>query len=206
MDIQACLHLLELEAPLTPVRVHRAYRRMVKRWHPDQFAHQPAIHALAEERLKSINHAYTLLKDYIRDHPAVQNNIKDNRDPIRRDSPPASRPMGQSASRRPQQSANEASTVYANRRTQAPLGFVPPGGYQQSSPSKPSSPFERILRDIGHAGIHPANHQRAGARPLSRLRPGRRRRNGMRVEGFRSLSPLQPVRPVSKIEPIGGSD
>jgi hypothetical protein len=206
MDIQAFLHLLELEAPLTPVRLHRAYRRMVKRWHPDQFAHQPAIHALAEERLKAINQAYTLLKDYIKDQPVVQFDTKNNRDSVRSDSALASKPMGQSASHRPQQSANGAQTVYVSRRTQAPLGFAPPGGYQQSTSSKPSSPFERILRDIGQAEIPPANHQRAGARPLSRLGPGRRRRNGMRVEGFRSLSALQPVRPISKIEPIEGSD
>jgi len=206
MDIQACLRLLELEAPLTPVRVHRAYRRMVKRWHPDQFAHQPAIHASAEERLKAINQAYTILKDYLKDQSAVQLKTRDIQDPVRRNSPPTPRPMGQTASTRPQPFAQGVQTFNTNPRGQAPSGFAPSGGRQRSTPGKPSSSFERILGEIGQTDIPPPNHRSGGARPLSRFHPGRPRGKGLRVEGFRPLSPLQPVQPVSKISPIEGSD
>ncbi len=206
MDIQACMHLLELEAPLSPVKVQSAYRRMVKRWHPDQFAHEPAIHALAEERLKAINQAYAIVKAHIKDQPAEIINTADTRDPIKRNPPAHLRPMGQTASNQPQQFGPREQVDNANPRTQEPSGFAPLRGYQRSTSGMQSSPFERILRDIGQISIPATKHRRAGARPLSRFRPGGRRRNGLRIEGFTSLSALHPVRPISKIDPIEGSD
>jgi len=200
------MHQLELEAPLSPVRVQRAYRRMVKRWHPDQFAHEPAIHALAEERLKAINQAYAILKAYSKNQPAVRINTPDNLDPIKRNPPAPLRPMSQTASNQLRQFGPREQSDNASRKTQELSGFAPLRGYQRSTSSMPSSPFERILRDISQSNIPAAKHRRAGARPLSRLRPRGRRRNGLRVEGFASLSALQPVRPISKIDPIEGSD
>jgi hypothetical protein len=38
--------------------VHRAYRRLVREWHPDRFADDPRLRRLAEERLKEVNAAY----------------------------------------------------------------------------------------------------------------------------------------------------
>jgi hypothetical protein len=205
MDIQTCLHLLELESPLTAERVQHAYRRMVKRWHPDQFAHQPAILATAEERLKKINQAYTTLKEYIRDQPEVKFCSEDSPDLARRSSSPIPSPMGQKASNRPQHhervvKANTGGTV------QTPCGCAPSGGHRRSSPKKPLSSFERLLREAGQTGISSANHRSTGARPLSRHHPGRYRRKGLHVEGLTPFSPLQPVRAVSKINPIEGSD
>ena len=65
MTVQACLYILGLETIEDHDQIHRAYRRQVRCWHPDQFTHQPEIHAQAEERLKRINHAYSTLKDYL---------------------------------------------------------------------------------------------------------------------------------------------
>lgn len=44
--------------------LRRAYLRLVKRWHPDQFAAESRSHFIAQEKLKEINEAYTLLKEY----------------------------------------------------------------------------------------------------------------------------------------------
>lgn len=42
----------------------RAYLRLVKQWHPDRFPAESRSHAIAQEKLKEINEAYTFLKDY----------------------------------------------------------------------------------------------------------------------------------------------
>jgi|GEM_PF-3466270 hypothetical protein len=44
--------------------LRRAYLRLVKRWHPDQFAGESRSHFIAQEKLKEINEAYTFLKEY----------------------------------------------------------------------------------------------------------------------------------------------
>ena len=60
-DLQESYHLLEVEigAPLEDVK--RAYRELVKVWHPDRFAHDPKLQRKAQEKLKQINLAYELI-------------------------------------------------------------------------------------------------------------------------------------------------
>ena len=57
---------IDLQAP--PDQVHRAYRKAVKRWHPDQFAQAPLQRSAAESQLKTINLAYAQIKAYLKDH------------------------------------------------------------------------------------------------------------------------------------------
>jgi hypothetical protein len=45
----------------TPEHLKQAYLALVKRWHPDRFAHDPAQQKLAEEKLRAINVAYEAL-------------------------------------------------------------------------------------------------------------------------------------------------
>ena len=49
---------LGLSPGAPPAEVRRAYLALVKRWHPDRFAHDPAQLRLAEEKLRTINVAY----------------------------------------------------------------------------------------------------------------------------------------------------
>jgi hypothetical protein len=39
----------------------RAYRALVKKWHPDQFNHDRGLQQIAEDKLKAINQAYSAL-------------------------------------------------------------------------------------------------------------------------------------------------
>ncbi|MGB0561119.1 MAG: J domain-containing protein, partial [Spirulinaceae cyanobacterium] len=58
--------ILELTPGAPPDAVKRAYRRLVKHWHPDRFTGQPLDQQqVAEERIKQINQAY----DYLKAHP-----------------------------------------------------------------------------------------------------------------------------------------
>lgn len=49
--------------------VKRAYRTLAKTWHPDRFTHDPVLKQQAEEKIKSINQAYRVLRDRLQTHP-----------------------------------------------------------------------------------------------------------------------------------------
>ena len=58
MTIEQCYRVLDLQPGASPEDVKRAHRDLTKVWHPDRFAHDPALRARAEEKLKEINAAY----------------------------------------------------------------------------------------------------------------------------------------------------
>lgn len=53
--------MLELASGASLEEVKRAYRDLVKVWHPDRFTHDPRLQEKAQEKLKKINEAYTHL-------------------------------------------------------------------------------------------------------------------------------------------------
>lgn len=58
-DIGKDYHALGLSADASPVEVKRAYRELVKRWHPDRFHQQSVLERRkADERIKEITSAY----------------------------------------------------------------------------------------------------------------------------------------------------
>lgn len=60
-DINDAYEILGLESGSSPAQVKRAYRELVKIWHPDRFFDQKEKQE-AEEKIKSINAAYNKLK------------------------------------------------------------------------------------------------------------------------------------------------
>lgn len=54
--------VLGLAEGAPPELLKRTYLALVKRWHPDQFAHDPAQQKLAEDKLRAINVAYETLQ------------------------------------------------------------------------------------------------------------------------------------------------
>lgn len=59
--IERYYECLGLSPGASPEKVKKAYRTMVKVWHPDRFQSDPALQELAHERLKEINEAYRKL-------------------------------------------------------------------------------------------------------------------------------------------------
>ena len=57
------LSALELEPGATLAEIVDAYRQLVQVWHPDRFAHNPALQQRSQEKLKQINEAYAALKE-----------------------------------------------------------------------------------------------------------------------------------------------
>ena len=67
MNIGRCLEILELESAESLDEVRKAYKVLVKVWHPDRFAHDPHLKRKAEDKIQKINAAYEELKCFFND-------------------------------------------------------------------------------------------------------------------------------------------
>jgi curved DNA-binding protein CbpA len=61
-----CYQILELEPEASEEEARRAYRELVKVWHPDRFPHDPVLQKRANEKLKQLNEAYELVCEALR--------------------------------------------------------------------------------------------------------------------------------------------
>jgi curved DNA-binding protein CbpA len=64
MDTKQCLEILELECINSAEELRKAYRKMVKIWHPDRFHGDARSVQIADVKLKEINRAYKHLRAY----------------------------------------------------------------------------------------------------------------------------------------------
>src|SRR6185312_12402075 len=62
-SVQEYYRALGLAPGASQKEVRRAYLRMVKLWHPDQFAQNPRSQTIAQDKLKEINEAYSFLRE-----------------------------------------------------------------------------------------------------------------------------------------------
>jgi hypothetical protein len=72
-EVRRAYAVLGLPSRATPEQIKRRYRILVKMWHPDRFASDPAAQAEASDRLTHINRAYRMLSGrnaFIPDHSA----------------------------------------------------------------------------------------------------------------------------------------
>lgn len=67
---------LEVAPGCTWQEVRRAYKRLVKKWHPDHFHSDPRAQSLANEKIKEINCAFDLLSVYYRTHGVLPPIVK----------------------------------------------------------------------------------------------------------------------------------
>ena len=65
MNLQRCLKILELESASTIQEAKRAYKDLVRVWHPDRFANNPRLKKKAGQKLREINLAYKYVRDYL---------------------------------------------------------------------------------------------------------------------------------------------
>ena len=72
MNLQKCLKILELENPGSLQDAKRAYKDLVRVWHPDRFQGNPRLRQKAEQKLSEINLAFTYLSDYLESRHAAQ--------------------------------------------------------------------------------------------------------------------------------------
>lgn len=70
MDLQRCLIILELETIGSLQDAKRAYKDLVRVWHPDRFQNNARLKYKAEQRLREINLAYKFLCRHIESNQA----------------------------------------------------------------------------------------------------------------------------------------
>jgi DnaJ domain len=63
-SIWAALEVLGLRADATSQQVKDAFHDLAQVWHPDRFAHNPRLLAQAEAKMKELNQANAVLRDY----------------------------------------------------------------------------------------------------------------------------------------------
>jgi len=71
-ELKRCFRLLEIETNASSEEAKQAYHVLVKVWHPDRFANDPKLHSKAQERLKEINRAYEVLREFYRNGSGEQ--------------------------------------------------------------------------------------------------------------------------------------
>ncbi|QEG33290.1 J domain-containing protein [Bythopirellula goksoeyrii] len=62
--IKESLEILHLGPSASPEDIEQAYRDLAKLWHPDKSANDPLIREQSENRIKAINRAYEILRQY----------------------------------------------------------------------------------------------------------------------------------------------
>ncbi|MGF2034257.1 MAG: J domain-containing protein [Nostoc sp. CmiVER01] len=73
LDLNHAYEILGLEPGASQAQLKRAYRQLVKIWHPDRFLEQKQKQE-AEEKIKSINSAYNKLKSESPSEPPIPEN------------------------------------------------------------------------------------------------------------------------------------
>src|SRR2546425_5239032 len=68
-DLQDCCRILEIETGATWEEAKRSYRELVRVWHPDRFAHDPALERKAQEKLKQLNLALERFEELLTAQP-----------------------------------------------------------------------------------------------------------------------------------------
>lgn len=70
--IQQCFKILNIAPGASITEASRAYKNIVKVWHPDRFNNNPALKKKAEEKLKEINAAYSEIKPFLLSKPSFK--------------------------------------------------------------------------------------------------------------------------------------
>jgi len=85
-EILRCFKTLELDPDASLDEVRKAFRKIVKIWHPDLFNGSPKLKDRGEEKLKAVNSAYAAIKSYLatRKNSIPETDAGNNRDLKRR--------------------------------------------------------------------------------------------------------------------------
>jgi TPR repeat protein len=124
-DIRECYRILDLEPGASVEEIKRAYRELVKVWHPDRFRSDPKLQAKAGEKLKEINLAYERLSKEAAAEASAQRS---------RPQPPDSGPEQARADAH----ASDAPKEHERQAT--------PSGDNQANPPTGAAPFAWLTR------------------------------------------------------------
>jgi curved DNA-binding protein CbpA len=192
MDLTTSFHILELDPQADPDTAKRAYKAMVRRWHPDQFPEGSPTQRQAEEQLKRINIAYARIREHFRlTHRAAPD----------RQAPqaPSTAPSGQTSQKRSwvDHLFDRLNAFADNQASGSPSSDPEP-----SPGGRPHKNFQQVLGEMAGdtlaTGRKPA---RGASAPFTRT--ATRRRRGGSVDAVEGTDRIAPIRPVSRVRGIG---
>jgi hypothetical protein len=122
-EIESCYKILDLAPGASEEEIKKAYRILVKVWHPDRFSQDPKLQKKAQEKLKEINLAYEKLNLYLKEN-AGKYQARKRANYGEPKSPPGKPPRG---SGRKQEGASDRET-HRRPHSGQPSGQQPSGG------------------------------------------------------------------------------
>lgn len=72
-EILQCFKILKLDPEASLDDTQKAFRKIVKIWHPDLLTDNPKLKRLGEEKLKKVNAAYNTIKIYLSSQIDINN-------------------------------------------------------------------------------------------------------------------------------------
>jgi DnaJ domain len=176
-----CFDVLQVPETVSAEELRRAYRRLVRRWHPDQYSDAPGMREIAQERLKLINTAYQEAKGML----AAGAGDRDHSAPPQR---PSNRFPGW------------LRAIFSSGKAPKPRPSVDPGSGAQPRPKRPGAvkDFEAVFQEA----IRRRRAASGGAALQRSPRPVRRKRGDAPTGGRRSRPPGTSVPQVERIRRI----
>jgi len=194
MDLKTSYTILGIAPDVDASQAKQAYKAQVRRWHPDQFPDGSATQTAAQEQLKQINIAYARVKSHLAAHRPRS----------------AARPSDHPAGPSPAKGAKAAAHSWVNHLFKA-FGVFAGGQADHPSAASPQhkkpdqgQPFGEILEEMASRADKPARRRQSAKTTVKRRRKasvvGPYRRGGNTVGG---ISPVEPIKPVSRVRGIG---
>lgn len=211
MDLRKSFDALGLDPAADANAAKRAYKAMVRRWHPDQFPAGSLSKIQAEERLKQINVAYACVREHLRRaaRPPFSGTRTDESSAARSPDRPSADPRAGTRQNAPRRSwfdhlFDRLHAFDAGRAEKGPSkdSGTPNGVHRRKS-------FEQVLGEMA-GGQFTARNAATKQRPApsTRFRSGAggpSRRSGASVDAVDGTDRVGPVRPVSRVRGIGKS-
>jgi hypothetical protein len=174
-----CFDVLQVPETVSAEELRRAYRRLVRRWHPDQYADAPGMREIAQERLKIINTAYQEAKGMLA---------------------AGEEDRGVPPQRPPNRFPGWLRAIFGSGKVPKSRPSVDPGSGAQPRPKRPGA-----VRDFDAVFKEAIRRRRAvsGGAALQRSpRPVRRERGNVPTGGRRSVPQGRSVPRVERIRRI----
>ncbi len=204
MEINRAFDVLGLDRTASPKEAKKAYRKLVRLWHPDRFFDDPHQREKAGEKLKEVNLAYGEVVAFLSTNKAKA----EKRDPWHqaRSEPQTGRGPAGAMVVRPEGSVlsdlwrSVARAVEAIVSPQPPSGSSKRAGFDTRKPRQGRNMY-RTSRKM---------RRRRARRPSPRSYQigyfAKTRRSRTRIGAVGRVEPIERIRPISRISPIGGDE
>lgn len=63
-EVERCYRILELDSDASSEQVERSWHKLLDEWSPDRFVSDPVLHKRAHARVRDLNHARQVLREY----------------------------------------------------------------------------------------------------------------------------------------------